>query len=73
VGNNAAQNQSIESICEEKRRIFIRYFYRGATELGLDSTEDFVSKTAMEYCGCCERVVLFGLFEPNRSLDKDIL
>ena len=45
----------------KKNREFIRYFYRGATELGLDGTGRLLfPKRLMEYAGVQKEVVLFA-------------
>jgi MraZ protein len=44
-----------------KNREFIRYFYRGATELGLDSTgRVLLPKRMLSYAGVEKEVVLFA-------------
>ncbi len=45
----------------KKNREFIRYFYRGATELGLDGTGRLLfPKRLLEYAGADKEVVLFA-------------
>ena len=45
----------------KKNREFIRYFFRGATELGLDGTGRLLfPKRLMEYAGIQKEVVLFA-------------
>ena len=45
----------------KKNREFIRYFYRGATELGLDGTGRVLfPKRLLEYAGIAKEVVLFA-------------
>lgn len=45
----------------KKNREFARYFYRGATELGLDGTGRLLfPKRLMEYAGVKKEVVLFA-------------
>ena len=45
----------------KKNREFIRYFYRGATELGLDVTGRLLfPKRLMDYAGVKKEVVLFA-------------
>ena len=45
----------------KKNREFIRYFYRGATELGLDGTGRILfPKRLLEYAGAEKEVVLFA-------------
>lgn len=45
----------------KKNREFIRYFYRGATELGLDGTGRLLfPKRLMDYAGVKKEVVLFA-------------
>ena len=45
----------------KKNREFIRYFYRGASELGLDGTGRLLlPKRLLSYAGVEKKVILFG-------------
>lgn len=52
------------NIYNSRHRNAIRYFYRGATELTLDSADRvLISKSLMEYAGIGKEVVLFAYGE----------
>lgn len=56
----------------KKNREFIRYFYRGATELGLDGTGRMLfSKRMLEYAGVEREVVLFAYGNRIEVWDKE--
>ena len=56
---------------KKKNREFTRYFYRGASELGLDSTGRILfPKRLMEYAGITKEVVLFAYFDRIEVWDK---
>ena len=56
----------------KKNREFIRYFYRGATELGLDGTGRMLfPKRMLEYAGVAKEVVLFAYGNRIEVWDKD--
>lgn len=55
----------------KKNREFIRYFYRGASELGLDGTGRILfPKRMMTYAGISKEVVLFAYFDRIEIWDK---
>ena len=55
----------------KKNRDFIRYFYRGATELGLDGTGRLLfPKRMLEYTGAKKEVVLFAYGNRIEVWDK---
>lgn len=55
----------------KKNRDFIRYFYRGATELGLDSTgRMLLPKRMLSYAGATKEVVLFAYSNRIELWDK---
>jgi len=57
----------------KKNREFIRYFYRGATELGLDSTgRMLLPKRLLGYAGAEKEVVLFAYSNRIEVWDKDV-
>lgn len=52
------------NIYNSRHRNAIRYFYRGATELTLDSADRvLISKSLMEYAGIGKEIVLFAYGE----------
>ena len=56
----------------KKNREFIRYFYRGATELGLDGTGRMLfPKRMLEYAGVEREVVLFAYGNRIEVWDKE--
>ena len=56
---------------KKKNREFIRYFYRGASELSLDSTGRLLfPKRLMNYAGVAKEVVLFAYFDRIEVWDK---
>lgn len=56
----------------KKNREFIRYFYRGASELGLDGTGRMLfPKRMMEYAGVEKEVVLFAYGNRIEVWDKE--
>lgn len=56
----------------KKNREFIRYFYRGATEMGLDGTGRLLfPKRMLEYGGIDKEVVLFAYGNRIEVWDKD--
>ena len=56
----------------KKNREFIRYFYRGATELGLDGTGRLLlPKRMLEYTGAKKEVVLFAYGNRIEVWDKE--
>jgi len=56
----------------KKNREFIRYFYRGASELGLDGTGRLLfPKRLMDYAGIKKEVVLFAHGNRIEVWDKD--
>lgn len=56
---------------KKKNREFIRYFYRGASEITLDSTGRILfPKRLMTYAGLGKEVVLFGYFDRIEVWDK---
>jgi MraZ protein len=56
----------------KKNREFIRYFYRGATELGLDGTGRMLfPKRMLEYAGVEKEVVLFAYGNRIEVWDKE--
>ena len=58
---------------KKKNREFIRYFYRGASELSLDSTGRILfPKRLMDYAGISKEVVLFAYFDRIEVWDKKI-
>jgi MraZ protein len=49
------------NLYNKKNREFVRYFYRGATELGLDGTSRLlIPKTLLDYAGIDKDLVLFA-------------
>jgi MraZ protein len=58
---------------KKKNREFIRYFYRGASEISLDSTGRILfPKRLMDYAGISKEVVLFAYFDRIEVWDKKI-
>ena len=58
---------------KKKNREFIRYFYRGASEIGLDSTGRLLfPKRLMNYASISKEVVLFAYFDRIEVWDKKI-
>ncbi len=56
----------------KKNREFIRYFYRGATELGLDATGRILfPKRMLAYAGAEKEVVLFAYGNRIEIWDKE--
>ncbi|GAB4249101.1 MAG: division/cell wall cluster transcriptional repressor MraZ [Vicingaceae bacterium] len=56
----------------KKNREFIRYFYRGATELGLDTTGRLLfPKRMLDYAGITKEVVLFAYSNRIEVWDKE--
>ena len=56
---------------KKKNREFIRYFYRGATEISLDGTGRILfPKRLMGYAGISKEVVLFAYFDRIEVWDK---
>lgn len=56
----------------KKNRDFIRYFYRGATELGLDGTGRLLfPKRMLDYAGASKEVVLFAYGNRIEVWDKE--
>ena len=56
---------------KKKNREFIRYFYRGASEISLDSTGRLLfPKRLMTYAGIGKEVVLFAYFDRIEVWDK---
>lgn len=56
---------------KKKNREFIRYFYRGASEISLDSTGRLLfPKRLMTYAGIDKEVVLFAYFDRIEVWDK---
>lgn len=56
---------------KKKNREFIRYFYRGANELGLDGTGRILfPKRLLNYAGIDREVVLFAYFDRIEVWDK---
>lgn len=56
----------------KKNREFIRYFYRGATELGLDTTGRILfPKRMLDYAGATKEVVLFAYGNRIEIWDKE--
>lgn len=56
-----------------KNREFIRYFYRGATELGLDGTGRLLlPKRMLDYAGVTKTAMLFAYSNRIEVWDKDI-
>ena len=57
---------------KKKNREFIRYFYRGASEIGLDGTGRILfPKRLMNYAGISREVVLFAYFDRIEVWDKN--
>ena len=57
----------------KKNREFTRYFYRGATELGLDGTGRLLfPKRLLEYAGVTKEVVLFAHGNKIEVWDKAV-
>lgn len=57
----------------KKNRDFIRYFYRGATELGLDNTGRVLfPKRLLEYAAVQKEVVLFAYSNRIEVWNKDV-
>ena len=57
----------------KKNREFTRYFYRGATELGLDGTGRLLfPKRLLEYAGVKKEVVLFAHGNKIEVWDKEV-
>ena len=57
---------------KKKNREFIRYFYRGASEVGLDGTGRLLfPKRLMTYAGIGKEVVLFAYFDRIEVWDKN--
>ncbi|MEQ8325411.1 MAG: division/cell wall cluster transcriptional repressor MraZ [Vicingaceae bacterium] len=57
---------------KKKNREFIRYFYRGASELSLDGTGRILfPKRLMSYAGIGKEVVLFAYFDRIEVWDKN--
>ena len=58
----AAEIDSRLNMYSTKQRQVLRYFYRGATEVNLDSSDRILlPKTLVKYAGIEKEVVLFGL------------
>jgi len=58
---------------KKKNREFIRYFYRGASEISLDSTGRLLfPKRLMAYAEIAKEVVLFAYFDRIEVWDKKI-
>lgn len=56
---------------KKKNREFIRYFYRGASEVGLDVTGRLLfPKRLLSYAGISKEVVLFAYFDRIEVWDK---
>jgi len=56
----------------KKNREFVRYFYRGATELGLDATgRMLLPKRMLGYAGVTKEVVLFAYSNRIEIWDAD--
>jgi MraZ protein len=56
---------------KKKNREFIRYFYRGASEVGLDVTGRLLfPKRLLTYAGISKEVVLFAYFDRIEIWDK---
>ena len=56
---------------KKKNREFIRYFYRGATELSLDGTGRILfPKRLLNYAAISKEVVLFAYFDRIEIWDK---
>lgn len=56
----------------KKNRDFVRYFYRGATELTIDSSERLnFPKPLLEYIGAQKDVVLFAYFNRIEVWSKE--
>ena len=57
---------------KKKNREFIRYFYRGASEISLDSTGRLLfPKRLMTYASIAKEVVLFAYFDRIEVWDKN--
>ncbi len=57
---------------KKKNREFIRYFYRGATELGLDGTGRILfPKRLLKYASISKEAVLFAYFDRIEVWSKD--
>lgn len=60
------------NIHNTKHRMVIRYFYRGATKLSLDSAERIlIPKSLMEYAGFSKNVILFAYQQQIEIWSKD--
>jgi MraZ protein len=56
----------------KKNREFVRYFYRGATEVALDgSTRLLIPRQLLSYAGITKDVVLFAFSNRIEMWDKD--
>lgn len=57
----------------KKNRDFVRYFFRGATELELDSSERLLfGKNLTEYIECQKDIVLFAYFNRIEVWSKEV-
>ena len=55
-----------------KNRQFVRYFYRGASHLGVDGAERvLVPKSLIEYAGLSKELILFAYNEQIEIWSKD--
>jgi MraZ protein len=60
------------NIYVKKNREFVRYFYRGATELITDgSTRILIPKPLMEYAGISKEIILFAFSNRIEIWDKN--
>jgi len=56
----------------KKNRNFVRYFFRGATELELDSNSRLnLPKTLLQYAGVKKELVLFAYFDKIEVWSKE--
>jgi len=61
------------NIYNKKKREFVRYFYRGATELTLDSSNRILlPKNLLQYAGIDREIVLFAYFNRVEIWAKEV-
>jgi MraZ protein len=57
----------------KKNRDFVRYFFRGATEMEIDSSERLlIPKSLLEYIGANKELVLFAYFNRIEIWAKEL-
>jgi len=61
------------NIYNRKKRDFVRYFFRGATELTLDSSSRIlIPKNLLQYAGIDREIVLFAYFNRVEIWAKEV-